>query len=108
VPKELLSEFAPLVAASLAGLAPAFVVTAVIDPLRDDGRDYVARLREAGVPAEWRNEPQLVHGYPSARHRSRRAARSFAAIIGAIAADSALPSERLSLMTGCDGCTPRI
>lgn len=86
MPEELLPEFAPLTATTFAGLAPAFVVTADIDPLRDDGRTYVARLREAGVAAEWRNEHQLVHGYLRARHRSRRATESFNAIVAAIAA----------------------
>lgn len=80
----LMSEFAPLVATTFVGLAPAFVVTADIDPLRDDGKTYVARLREAGVAAEWRNEVQLVHGFLRARHRSRRAAESFSAIVAAI------------------------
>ena len=37
-------------------------------------------LGGAGVPAVWRNEDQLVHGYLRARHMSRRAAESFAAI----------------------------
>jgi acetyl esterase len=81
IAEALLPELAPLAAGNLAGLAPAFVVTADIDPLRDDGRDYVARLKEAGVVAEWRNEPQLVHGFLRARHVSRRAAASFAAIL---------------------------
>jgi len=83
---ELLPELAPLAADSFAGLAPAWVVTADIDPIRDDGREYVARLQAAGVPADWRNEEQLVHSYLRARHRSRRAAASFAAIVAAVAA----------------------
>jgi acetyl esterase len=85
VPKALLPEFAPLTATTFAGLAPAFVVTADIDPLRDDGRIYAARLGEAGVAAEYRNEPQLVHGFLRARHRSRRAKESFNTIVAAIA-----------------------
>lgn len=67
----------PLLASDLSGLPPAFVVTADIDPLRDDGRDYVERLRAGGVQATWRNEPQLVHAFLRARHMSRRAAASF-------------------------------
>ncbi|SEE42142.1 acetyl esterase [Rhizobiales bacterium GAS188] len=67
----------PLLAADLAGLPPAYVITADIDPIRDDGRDWVERLKAAGIEAHWRNEPQLVHGYLRARHMSRRAAESF-------------------------------
>jgi acetyl esterase len=70
----------PLRARDFSGLPPAFVVTADIDPLRDDGLDYVNRLNAAGVPARYRNEPQLVHGYLL----SRRAAESFAAICEAV------------------------
>ena len=74
----------PLRAPLPGGLAPAFVVSADVDPLRDDGRDYVARLRQAGVAAEWRNEPELPHGYLRARRESDRARRSFQAILAAI------------------------
>jgi acetyl esterase len=70
----------PLLASDLACLPPAYVITADIDPIRDDGRDWVARLNAAGVEAHWRNEPQLVHGYLRARHMSHLAASSFAFI----------------------------
>ncbi len=39
----------PLLADSLAGVAPAFVVTAERDLLRAEGDAYAARLREAGA-----------------------------------------------------------
>ena len=65
-------------------MPPAFVVTADIDPLRDDGRIYVERLQADGVAASYRNEPELVHGYLRARHMSRRAAASFAAMGAAL------------------------
>ncbi len=74
----------PLSAPDLSGLAPAFIVTADVDPLRDDGKAYAGRLSEAGVPASWRNEAQLPHGYLRARTTSDRARRSFHAIIAAI------------------------
>jgi len=73
-------ELMPLKAVDFCGLPPAFVVTADIDPLRDDGRTYVERLQADGVAARYRNEAELVHGYLRARHMSRRAAASFAAM----------------------------
>ena len=68
----------PLLARDFSGLPPAVIVSADIDPLRDDARDYCDALRAAGVPAIWRNEPQLLHGYLRARHMSARAGESFA------------------------------
>lgn len=80
----------PLQAPDLSGLPPAFIVTADVDPLRDDGRDYAARLTQAKVRAHWRNEPQLPHGYLRARRDSDRARRSFQAIIAAVAGFASL------------------
>ncbi len=83
----------PLRARDLSGLPPAFVVTADVDPLRDDGRDFAARLAETGVPVQWRNEPELPHGYLRARRSSDRARCSFQAIISAITSMACNPRQ---------------
>jgi acetyl esterase len=56
----------PILADDLAGVAPAFVLTAGFDPLRDEGEDYAARLRDAGVPTTLRREPDLMHAFANA------------------------------------------
>ena len=54
---------APLHAKSLAGLAPALVITAEADPLRSEGQAYAERLSEDGVEVRSLTAPGLQHGF---------------------------------------------
>src|SRR5687767_6745848 len=53
----------PLLAKSLAGLPPAYVITAGYDPLLDEGRAYAERLKKEGVATEYREYADMVHGF---------------------------------------------
>ncbi len=73
---------------SLAGLPPAFVMTAEYDPLRDEGEAYAARLREEGVATVLKRYGGVTHGFfgmPTLLEKSRVAiAEASAALRDAI------------------------
>jgi acetyl esterase/lipase len=60
-PAQVTAHASPALADDLAGLAPAYVATAELDPLRDEAIEYARRLLEAGVPTE-------LHQYAGAYH----------------------------------------
>jgi acetyl esterase len=53
----------PQLAESHAGLAPAFVMTAGFDPLRDEGLMYADALSKAGVSAQYICFERQIHGF---------------------------------------------
>lgn len=79
----------PGLATELWGLAPALVITAGFDPLRDEGDRYAAALAGAGVPTTHRTESALPHSFTvlggiskEARAAVARLADDVAAVLG--------------------------
>jgi acetyl esterase len=58
--------YSPLLAGA-GGLPPTFVITAGLDPIRDQGRAYAARCAEAGVETIYWEAPQTIHGFMNLR-----------------------------------------
>lgn len=56
-------EASPLRADDLSGVAPALLLTAAHDVLRDEGVAYAERLQEAGVDVEYHDWPGQMHGF---------------------------------------------
>ena len=75
----------PLRLADAAGLPPALIFVAELDPLRDEGLAYAHHLASAGVPVTSRCDPDLPHGYLSAAAAIPLAAEAVAAAAAWIA-----------------------
>lgn len=76
----------PLKAADLSGLAPALVLTAGFDPLRDEGNEYAVALRSAGVTVDHRQFDALTHGFASIAPFGGGSADAITATVSAVRA----------------------
>jgi acetyl esterase/lipase len=73
----------PALAESLSGLAPAIVITAGHDPLRDQGKAYAEALEAADVKVHYQCYESLAHGftaYTGAVPQADKACREIAAV----------------------------
>jgi acetyl esterase len=61
----------PTNAGDVSGVAPATVITAGFDPLRDGGRAYAEQLVGDGVPTRYVNYEAMVHGFMTLREVDR-------------------------------------
>jgi acetyl esterase len=74
---------APLRAEDLSGLPPAYVGTAELDPLRDEGREYAERMAASGGDVEHRCFAGLAHGFSNVSELLPPAAAANAAMFAA-------------------------
>lgn len=86
-------EASPLRASSLAGVAPAVIVTAEYDILRDEAEQYAARLLSEGVPVtSWRARG-MPHAFLNYRAVSSGAAATYEVCAGLLARAIASPRK---------------
>jgi acetyl esterase len=74
----------PAAAATLAGLPPAYVLVAALDPLRDEGERYATQLKQAGVATTMVRAPGMTHGFARLFPVSESAKRHIDAAITAL------------------------
>lgn len=59
--------------AEMAGLPPAFINAAGLDVLRDDSRNLVEKLQQAGIETHYEEVPGVTHGFTLLTHEVRAA-----------------------------------
>ncbi|MEM8892212.1 MAG: alpha/beta hydrolase [Bacteroidota bacterium] len=53
----------PFLTEDLSNLPPVFICTAALDPLKDEGAAYAKRLEEAGNQVNFKEYPNVIHGF---------------------------------------------
>jgi acetyl esterase len=77
----------PLRAPDLTGVAPAIVVTAAFDPLRDEGEAYAQALEAAGSRVVSLRADGLIHGFINLTAVNRRSRDAVIRLAGAVRAE---------------------
>jgi acetyl esterase len=68
----------------LVGMPPAVVLTAGLDPIRDQGRAYAAALIQAGVPTVFQEAAGNIHGFLNLRRAIPSSQGDLAAFLAAL------------------------
>jgi acetyl esterase len=84
----------PLSASDLSGLAPAFIMTAEFDPLRDEGIAYAQRLASAGVTVEHIHVEDQMHGFLLLDRAVKRASTLIDRLADALASHASVATAR--------------
>lgn len=84
-----------LLAEDVSEVAPAYVVTAGFDPLRDEGEAYAEHLVAAGVSVVHRRFPDLIHGFATLRPVGDRFQQALFEMVGALRAGLAVRDGRV-------------
>ena len=75
--------YSPLVK-SQEGMPPTLIVTASLDPIRDQGRAYAAECIRAGVPTVFREAKGNIHGFINLRKAIPSSAEDIAGCVAAL------------------------
>ncbi len=84
------------------GLPPAVIITASLDPIRDQGRAYAAALVQAGVPVVFREAVGNVHGFVTLRKAIPSSAGDVAGYLAALK-DAIVQAEGARVMAQAAG-----
>jgi acetyl esterase len=87
---------------NLVGLPPAVVITASLDPIRDQGRAYAAALALAGVPVTFREAVGNIHGFITLRQAIPSSAGDVAGYLAAVK-DAVVAAEGQRVMAQAAG-----
>lgn len=74
----------PMHADDLRELAPALIITADLDPLRDEGVRYAEKLKAANIPVEFKNYKGMPHGFLSTASICKAAPDAIELVVGGL------------------------